>query len=187
MHDFTNVNTTEKRNGLNDSGSWMRKLPVELEGVMPESAWLSLSREDKLEILRRQGKDIFEKYLNPSADVTSSIESSAEVNESKPTVNVENANTESLEKKEFASEVSRVKEVEKEFTSESVIVEDKQRIEEETAKASNTGLNSSVKVFGYSVSQSAIQNANTVSDSGDVSDGGTWAATLIKKILAIFG
>jgi len=62
--------------------------------------------------------------------------------------------------------------------------EDKARIAEETASASN--VKQAPKFFGYQPSSQTVANTDDISAKGDVSDSKTWLATLIKKIWLSF-
>lgn len=61
--------------------------------------------------------------------------------------------------------------------------DDKERIMAETAANVNK---LTFNFFGFKTSQNVASNAVQISDTGNVSDGKTWTATIIKKLLAIF-
>lgn len=62
-------------------------------------------------------------------------------------------------------------------------VEDKQRIAVERAMSQNAGV---PKLFGYQPSAQTSANASSIATSNPVSDGRTWVASILKKILLSF-
>jgi hypothetical protein len=166
----------------------LRVLPAELTGVIPESVWLNLSVEQKKEILRQH--NLLEKYSTEEKIVPAAqeAESAKEVETSVPDVVVEEATRpEEIRSPEFAQALEQAREVESQAQKE-FSIEDKTRVEEETAvNASSAKSSWGAKVFGYSVSDGAVNNSEQVSTVGSTDDGRTWAATLIRKILAALG
>lgn len=165
----------------------LRALPQELLGVIPESVWINLSLDQKKEILRQH--NIFEKYTaaeQPQAEVENTV--TTEIEEKKPDVIVEQANQpEQIRTPEFAKALEEAKEIENNAQNE-LPVEETQRVEDETASAQNTAKSSwGAKVFGYTVSEDTASKSEELSLKGDPEDGKTWAATILRRILAMLG
>ncbi|MBI2356715.1 hypothetical protein HYV12_01550 [Candidatus Dojkabacteria bacterium] len=199
MQDTPVVNNLETKSAALENAGWIRTLPTELVGLIPDSVWSTLSLDQKKEILRQNG--ILEKYNSnqptaeqpvESLDELPSLEVSSEVS-SAPLVDapkVEEQVNASKESEEFATLVETVKENEIKLTESGVedgnklSAEEKSRVEEENATTANT---QTFKLFGYQVDDALTNDASNISEQGDINDGRTWAATLIKKIFAIFG
>lgn len=193
------TNNVEKKVGL-ESTEWIRKLPEELVGLIPDSVWGSLSLDQKKEILRQNG--ILEKYITQSVQPNSEnvtaeqVQSPAEVLPSTTPESisqspvVEQSQNVSKESQEFASLVDAVKKEELDVQKNSPLdtkpkdltSEEKDRIAQETLTVNNQTFK-----LGYQVSDDTVANSEKLSKEGDVSDGKTWAATLWSKIFAIFG
>lgn len=97
-------------------------------------------------------------------------------------------------KKEFESIKSEVVNSEKQIVvnkgslapeaiNENMSAQDRQRIATERALNQNAGV---PKFFGYQPSQQVATNAVTIASSNPVSDGSTWVASLLRKILLSF-
>lgn len=192
MQDTPIVNNLERKVG-EESSSWIRSLPKELVGLIPESVWSTLSLDQKKEILRQNG--LFEKYNSaPVAEVpvaeTAPVEPVALTEVVSEAPIVETQITSTKESQEFATLVEGFKNVEKQSVEEkredAVVLtqEEKARVDQETAKSANT---QTFKLFGYQVDDATAQNSKDISDNGSLEDGRTWAATLLKKLFAIFG
>ncbi|MCK9368896.1 hypothetical protein M0R04_02865 [Candidatus Dojkabacteria bacterium] len=170
----------------------LRILPVELKGVLPEMVWSTLTLDQKKEMLRHH--NIFDKYLGQKdaeqVVVQDTPEVSKNIAEIAHTVTVEKAqnSVEKVVNEEFDKVVSESKQIEKERKEEDekkpVLSKDElERIRSEKAQAANIkGYN----FFGYQPQNATITNAKTISDNNPVSDGKTWAATLIAKIFSLF-
>ncbi len=197
MQDTPIINNLEKK-AVVDGGEWIRSLPSELVGLIPDSVWGSLSLDQKKEILRQNG--ILDKYAAPQNTQEVSQAPTPEVVTQVPTMVedvvteapiVEQAPSVTKESAEFATLVEGVKNSEENAEIESnkvdsttLTAEEKARVEEETASNANT---QTFRLFGYQVDDDLTNNAQDISNNGDISDGKTWAATLLKKIFAIFG
>lgn len=197
MQDTPIINNIEKK-AVVEGGEWIRSLPSELVGLIPDSVWGSLSLDQKKEIIRQNG--ILEKYTAPqntpevsqvpSPEVVSEVLTMVEDVVSEAPI-VEQATNVTKESSEFATLVEGVKNREEtseiesnKVDSDTLTVEEKARVEEETASNANT---QTFRLFGYQVDDDLTNNAQDISNNGDISDGKTWAATLLKKIFAIFG
>ena len=101
---------------------------------------------------------------------------------------------------DFAKQVETIKQIEaqgvhedevqeekaeKEEKASTLTIDEKIRVEQE--KASNANQPKAPTFFGYQPSQATITNAVQIADNGDTSDSKTWAATILKKLFAIFG
>ncbi|KKR06441.1 MAG: hypothetical protein UT34_C0001G0482 [candidate division WS6 bacterium GW2011_GWF2_39_15] len=187
MNDTPIANNLEVKRS--EEGKWLHLLPKELVGILPEGVWTTLTLDQKKDILRQN--NILDKYLGPKPQeqIVQSSQTPLEADEAVKEVSaptVEKINEVSDESREFAKAVSEVKEKEslEEVKPEQpqVSAEEKARIAEETASHANT---QTFTLFGYQVDDNVARNSKEISETGEVEDGKTWAATLIKKIFAI--
>jgi hypothetical protein len=166
----------------------LKVLPQELLGVLPETVWVNLSLDQKKEILRQH--NLFEKYnvAEQPQVVTETPVAEVKPEAQVPDVVVEQASrVEQIRTPEFAQALEAAREIE-DKSKEDLPVADAKRIEEETATVQSTAKSSwGTKVFGYTVSEDTVSKSEELSAQGDVEDGRTWAATLLRKILAVLG
>lgn len=168
-----------------NNSEWLNSLPSELINVIPESLWVTLTLDQKKEVLRQNG--LLEKYTG-NAQATS--EQSTPVLESvevSPSVLVEEVQKPEMSP-EFQKVIEEFKEENKKGEEEPKPVLSKEeiaRIDAEKANNANTG-GATYKFFGYQPSQNIYTNASKIADDGDVVDAKTWAATLIAKIFGMF-
>ena len=165
---------------------WLRQVPSELVNIIPENVWVSLSVDQKKEILRQH--NIFEKYAGNKEEAPKIATNVVVSSESKPGIVVEQQQR--LEKDpEFEKAFSEFKEISEQKEEEKVAPvlsqEDINRINTENANKANSQ-SQSYSFFGYQPSQTIFTNAKQSSQTGDVSDAKTWASTLISKIFSLF-
>ncbi len=176
---------SELEQGSNLIEGILHKLPDELLGIIPESVWVGLTLDQKKDVLRQN--NLLEKYSSESQPVLESetIENPSEV---RANVVVERVPESKVERNpEFAGVLSEIQKNE-EKVKKNLSQEDLNRIESEKLTSQSSGKSSwGAKVFGYSISDDVIQGSEEVSKTGDLEDGRTWASTLIRKMLAVFG
>ncbi|HVX92933.1 MAG TPA: hypothetical protein VHA74_02340 [Candidatus Dojkabacteria bacterium] len=205
MQTFIN-NSVEQQKA--SKGEWLHQLPPELVGVLPQNIWVSLSIEQKKDLLRQHNlldkyNDIQEHPVAESTHVVSTeelppIETSTQANNiESPALPVEAPKVSEVpevmtvdkgmapEKEQFAKSVESLKAKEQARNQENAIAEeDKARIAQE--QASNVNKKNNVKTsIGYKISDDTVTNAVTLSHNGNTDDGRTWAAALVRKIFAI--
>lgn len=166
----------------------LKLVPQELVSVIPESVWITLTLDQKKEILRQH--NLLGKYLSPEKPTVlteQSIENKAFV-PTTPELIVEKE--QSIERNpDFEKAISAFVAAKEDGSdtmtkSEPVVsAEELQRIEQEQSSVANTG---KYTFFGYQPSQTTFSNAKQISDDSPVSDSKTWAATLIAKIFSLF-
>lgn len=192
MQNINQVNSKLESDKVIERESWMIQLPGELLNVLPESIWLTLSVDQKKQILRDYG--IYDKYVvepdNNKDDTNTFQENKNEITVATPqTPEVIDINSQSgiQEREVFQSQLEDIKKSEEELKNE-LSQDDKAMIDVETANLANTGGRGSngVNVFGYNIPVQIINNAQSIAANSSVTDGSTWAAVLVKKILAIF-
>jgi hypothetical protein len=86
------------------------------------------------------------------------------------------------EQKEALAEAKQeVERVERELNP-----EEQDRVDAETGKNLQPTGQNKVKFFGYQPSPNLVNDNDEVSENGNVADGSTWVATLLKKLFAVF-
>mgnify|MGYP001190433103 CR=1 FL=1 len=195
MQPINQINNNIENGKVIEKDIWMTKLPDELLNVLPEGIWLTLSVDQKKQILRDYG--IYDKYIKPEVVSTPVVNNvvNTEINNNEsfvitpqtPEIIDINSQKNTQEREVFSSQLEQIKKSEEELENE-LSKDDKARIEVETAKIANTGGagSKSVKVFGYTIPMPVISNAQSIASDNPVSDGSTWAAVIVKKIFAIF-
>jgi len=204
------VNTTQTSAELDPKKatpeSFLRTLPEELKGVMPENVWSSLSLEQKKEMLRQNG--ILEKYLKPQPETeVEQIPNAAEtaaIPKTPPTapeiapagevvISREMQEKDKLteEFKEAVEEFKKVESSVEEVEAESAVKQ------EEGDQGANTATEPQVsadlagseglKFFGYQPSPQLLKSSEKVSAEGKIEDAATWTATLLQRLFAMFG
>lgn len=168
-----------------NNSEWLNALPSELLNIIPESLWVTLTVDQKKEVLRQNG--LLEKYSANTVSPTEQATPTLEAVEVVPSVLVQE-----VQKPEMSPEFQKVIEEFKEETNKGeqeqkpvLSKEEIARIEAEKASNANSG-GATYKFFGYQPSQNIYTNATKIADDGDVVDAKTWAATLIAKIFGMF-
>ncbi len=167
--------------------SVLHALPKELLGVMPESVWATLSLEQKKDVLKQNG--LLEKYSNtpekPAEDVQVAVESAPKPEAQVGVVVQQEKKDEYVRDPEFQKMAEDIRK-EQELPAQQLDADEKEMVKVESGTSSNVK-SGGVKFFGYSASDDVSSNASDISQNGSVEDGKTWTATLIQKILAVFG
>lgn len=184
----TNDQTINVESTIESAQDWLRAVPPELVNIIPESVWMTLSLDNKKEILRQH--NILEKYENLSnaeqttakVDIAaSSVEQEAVVVEQQQRVIRSPEFEKALEDLKMASENG---EENKDEVAKPVLTkEELDRIDSEKAQSANV---KTYNFFGYQPAQATYSNAKQISNDGQISDSKTWAATLIGKIFSLF-
>ena len=176
----TNVETNDREASIEGV---LHALPQELLGVIPENVWTGLSVDQKKEILRQN--NLLEKYSGQSPEAQAEEPSQAEQVASPDVVVEQVQRPEAAERApEFAQAVQEVQKIEQDV-KEDLDVDEQARVDAEVASQQSSAKGSwGAKIFGYTVRDDTVQNAEDISKNGDLEDGRTWVATLIGKILA---
>lgn len=180
-------NNAENLNEILETG--LKLVPSELMSIIPESVWITLTLDQKKEILRQH--NLLEKYQLPETPVQEQIATTEIPISPGPKNEIIVEQEQKPERNpDFEKAISELDSVRnnQETTvaveTEPVIsAEELQRVEEEQLKAASTG---KYTFFGYQPSQNTFANAKQISDDSPVSDSKTWAATLISKIFSLF-
>lgn len=169
-------------------GEWLRAVPSELVNIIPESVWMSLSVDQKKEMLRQH--NILDKYAGNKQEAPAQAPAVVMTSESTPALIVEQEQR--FEKNpEFEKALAEFKEANKEKETDELETkpvlsqEEVKRVNEEKAQNSNTQ-SQSYNFFGYQPSNNIFTNAKQLAQTGDISDSKTWASTLISKIFSLF-
>ena len=177
---------TNTNEAIVNTNEWLRAVPVELSNTVPESVWMTLTLEAKKDLLRQNG--LLEKYEGTTENLPVQNEVDLKVAEA-PVAEVIVTQQEKVQRSpEFAKAVEELKDIDKQAenkkTEQPVLSkEDISRIETEKAQSASI---KSYKFFGYQPSTTTYSSAKQISNTGNIDDSRTWAATLIAKLFSLF-
>lgn len=173
-----------------ESGVFLKELPKELLGKIRPEDWITMSEGQKRETLVQNN---LHQYLTVEATPIQNPEQATKqapvlekTAEQVPVAGEVAVAELGKDVSEFEAAKDQLKQVEQDQAGEQPPLNNDEQARIDAESGQNLKPQKKVKFFGYQPSPQLVNNADDVSENGDMSDGRTWAATFLRKLFAVF-